>query len=362
MQPTSTVKHLTSLPTGPTGPTATARWTPVLAAALAIVLAAAPQAQRTSLVGAGATFPYPIYSAWFAAYGRLKPDLQISYQSVGSGDGIRQLMDQFVFFGATDTPMTEQELFDAPARIVHVPTVVGAVVPIYNIPGLHTELKFTGPVLADIFLGRITSWNDPALVRLNEGVTLPPIEISPVFRADRSGSSFIWSDFLSKVSPEWRRLVGANRASTLPIGLTAKGSEGMSALVKQTPGTIGYVELIYASRNALDVGLVQNAEAEFVRASIASMSAAAHAAVGKMPRDLRVSITNAPGKGVYPLSSFTWLLLYESQRDRQRSRQMVDFIRWALRDGQQMAPGLGYAPLPSAIVPLATAMLEKIKI
>ncbi len=198
-------------------------------------------------------------------------------------------------------------------------------------------------------------------MRLNEGVTLPPIEISPVFRADRSGSSFIWSDFLSKVSPEWRRLVGANRASTLPIGLTAKGSEGMSALVKQTPGTIGYVELIYASRNALDVGLVQNAEGEFVRASITSMSAAAHAAVGKMPRDLRVSITNAPGTGVYPVSSFTWLLLYESQRDRQRSRQMVDFIRWALRDGQQMAPGLGYAPLPPEIVPLATAMLEKIK-
>jgi phosphate transport system substrate-binding protein len=352
------VRYLTSTPT------AAARWTLCfLATALAIVPAAVPQAQtqRATLVGAGATFPYPIYSAWFAAYGKLKPDLQISYQSVGSGDGIRQLMDQFVFFGATDTPMVEQELLDAPARIVHVPTVVGAVVPIYNIPGLHTELKFTGSVLADIFLGRITSWNDPALVRLNEGVMLPPIEITPAFRSDRSGSSFIWSDFLSKVSPEWRRLVGANRASTLPIGLTAKGSEGMSALVKQTPGTIGYVELIYASRNALDVGRVQNAEGEFVRASIASMSAAAHAAIGRMPRDLRVSITNAPGAGVYPVSSFTWLLLYESQRNRQRSRQMVDFLRWALRDGQQMAPGLGYAPLPPEIVPLAAAMLERIK-
>jgi len=257
--------------------------------------------------------------------------------------------------------MLEQELIDAPARIVHIPTVVGAVVPVYNVPGVQAELKFSGPLLADIFLGRVTNWNDPAIAKLNDGVTLPPIEISPVFRSDRSGSSFIWSDFLSKVSPDWRRLVGANRASTVPIGLTAKGSEGMSAVVKQTPGTIGYVELIYASRNALDIGLVQNAEGEFVRASIASMSAAAHAAVGKMPRDLRVSITNAPGTGVYPVSSFTWLLLYESQRDRERSRQMVDFIRWALRDGQQMAPSLGYAPIPSEIVPLATAMLEKIK-
>jgi phosphate transport system substrate-binding protein len=337
-----------------------------LVVAAAGAIAAGPRAQthatRTTIVGAGATFPYPIYSAWFAEYAKVRPDVEISYQSIGSGGGIRQLTDQFVFFGASDAPMIEQELLDAPARIVHIPTVVGAVVPVYNVPGLPHELKFSGPLLADIFLGRITNWNDPAIARLNEGVTLPPIEISPVFRADSSGTSFIWSDFLSKVSPEWRRLVGANRLSTLPVGVRAQGgSEGVSAIVRQTRGAIGYVELTYATRNGLDTGLVQNAEGEFVRASIASMTAAAAAAVGHMPRDLRVSITNAPGKGVYPIASFTWLLLYESPGDRRRSRLMVDFIKWALADGQMRTTDLGYAPLPPPIVPLVRRVLGKIR-
>src|SRR5215471_10089278 len=271
-------------------------------------------------------------------------------------------MDQYVFFGASDAPMLEQELIDAPARIVHIPTVVGAVVPIYNVPGVQGELKFTGPLLADIFLGRITNWNDPAIAKLNEGVTMPPIEISPVFRADSSGTSFVWSDFLSKVSPEWRRLVGANRFSTLPVGVHAQGgSEGVSGIVRQTRGAIGYVELTYATRNGLGAGLVQNSEGEFVRASIASMTAAASAASGRMPHDLRVSITNAPGKGVYPISSFTWLLLYESPGDRRRSRMMVDFITWALTEGQTRAPALGYAPLPPTIVPLVKEALGRIK-
>ena len=337
-----------------------------LAAAVAGVTIAAPRAQtqaaRMTIVGAGATFPYPIYSAWFAEYAKVRPDVQISYQSIGSGAGIRQLTDQFVFFGASDAPMTEQELLDAPARIVHIPTVVGAVVPVYNVPGVPHDLKFSGPLLADIFLGRVTNWNDPAIVRLNEGVALPPIEISPVFRADSSGTSFIWSDFLSKVSPEWRRLVGANRLSTLPVGLRAQGgSEGVSAIVTQTRGAIGYVELTYATRNGLDTGLVQNAEGEFVRASIASMTAAASAVVGRMPHDLRVSITNAPGKDAYPITSFTWLLLYERSGDRRRSRLMVDFIKWALDDGQKRAPDLGYAPLPPSIVPLVRAALGRIR-
>ena len=335
------------------------------AAAFAAAVAAAPaqtDAQQTTIVGAGATFPYPIYSAWFAEYAKVKPDVAITYQSIGSGAGIRQLTDQFVFFGATDAPMVEQELLDAPARLVHVPTVVGAVVPVYNVPGVPRELKFSGPLLADIFLGRVTNWNDPAIARLNEGVALPPIEISPVFRADSSGTSFIWSDFLSKVSPEWRRRVGANRLSTLPFGLRAPGgSEGVSAVVRQTRGAIGYVELTYATRNGLDIGLVQNREGEFVRASIASMSAAATAAVGRMPRDLRVSITNAPGRGVYPIASFTWLLLYENPGDRQRSRLMVDFITWALGEGQTRAPDLGYAPLPAPILPLVREALGRIK-
>jgi phosphate transport system substrate-binding protein len=235
-------------------------------------------------------------------------------------------------------------------------------VPVYNVPGVQRPLKFTGPLLADIFLGRITNWNDPAIARLNDGVALPPIEISPVFRADSSGTTFVWSDFLSKVSPEWRRVVGANRVSTIPVGLSVKGgSEGVSATVTQTRGAIGYVELTYATRNSLATGLVQNGEGEFVAASTASMTAAANAAVGSMPRDLRVSITNAPGKGAYPISSFTWLLLYESPGDRRRSRLMVDFIKWALADGQARVADLGYAPLPPPVVPLVQSVLRKIK-
>jgi phosphate transport system substrate-binding protein len=337
------------------------RLTLFIAAAIAAAWPALPQAQRTMLVGAGATFPYPLYSTWFVEYARRTSDVQFSYQSIGSGAGIRQLMDQFVFFGATDTPMTELELLAAPARIVHLPTVVGAVVPIYNVPGLSTDLRFSGPVLADIFLGRITNWNDPAIAQLNAGVPLPPVEISPVFRGESSGTSFVWSDYLSKVSPEWQRLVGANRASTLPVGLNAKGSEGVSALVKQTVGAIGYVELSYAIRNGHRVGLVRNSENEFVSASVESVTAAANAAIGMMPRDLRVSITNAPGRGVYPVTSFTWILMYERPGDRTRSRMLVDFLRWALDEGQQFAPGLGYAPLPREIADLARAMLARIK-
>jgi len=335
----------------------------LVAAAAAVLLAAAPQtAPRTTIVGAGATFPYPIYSAWFAEYAKLRPDVDISYQSIGSGAGIKQLTDQFVFFGASDAPMVEEELLAAPARIVHIPTVVGAVVPVYNVPGLPRALKFSGPLLAEIFLGRVTNWNDPAIARLNEGVALPPLEISPVFRADSSGTSFVWSDFLSKVSPEWRRLVGASRASTLQVGLSAKGgTEGVSGIVTQTRGAIGYVELTYATRNGLEIGLVQNSEGEFVRASIESMSAAAAAAAGSMPRDLRVSITNAPGKGVYPVASFTWLLLYERPGDRRRSQLMVEFITWALGEGQSRAPALGYAPLPPPILPLVRDVLARIR-
>ena len=336
---------------------------PLAHAAFAAVAAATSLVQplHTTITGAGATFPYPIYSRWFDEYAKRKSEVEFAYQSIGSGGGIRQLTDEFVFFGASDAPMLEEELLAAPARIVHIPMVVGAVVPVYNVPGVQHELKFTGTLLADMFLGRITNWNDPAIARVNEGTVLPPLEITPVFRADSSGTSYVWSDFLSKVSPEWRRLVGANRLSTVPHGLSVKGgSEGVSGTVTQTRGAIGYVELTYAVRNGLAAGVVQNSEGEFVRASVASMSAAADAAVGRMPRDLRVSITNAPGKGVYPATSFTWLLLYENA-DHRRSRLMVDFIKWALTDGQAIAPDLGYAPLPPAIVSLAMQALEKIK-
>jgi len=333
----------------------------VAIAVLAAVATAAAQTQATTITGAGATFPYPIYSRWFDEYTKRTPQVQFSYQSIGSGGGIRQLTDEFVFFGATDAPMLEEELLAAPARIVHIPTVVGAVVPVYNVPGVPRGLKFTGTLLADMFLGRITNWNDPAIARVNEGIVLPPLEITPVFRADSSGTSYVWSDFLSKVSPEWRRQVGANRLSTVPHGLSVKGgSEGVSGTVTQTRGAIGYVELTYAVRNGLATGAVQNSAGEFVRASVESIKAAANAAVGRMPRDLRVSITNAPGNGAYPATSFTWMLLYENG-DRRRSRLMVDFLKWALSDGQAMAPELGYAPLPPAIVTLATEALGKIK-
>ena len=333
----------------------------VAIAALAAVATAAAQTQATTITGAGATFPYPIYSRWFDEYEKRTPQVQFSYQSIGSGGGIRQLTDEFVFFGATDAPMLEEELLAAPARIVHIPTVVGAVVPVYNVPGVPRGLKFTGTLLADMFLGRITNWNDPAIARVNEGIVLPPLEITPVFRADSSGTSYVWSDFLSKVSPEWRRQVGANRLSTVPHGLSVKGgSEGVSGTVTQTRGAIGYVELTYAVRNGLATGAVQNSAGQFVRASVESIKAAADAAVGRMPRDLRVSITNAPGNGAYPATSFTWMLLYENG-DRRRSRLMVDFLKWALSDGQAMAPELGYAPLPPAVVTLATEALGKIK-
>ena len=289
----------------------------IAVATTAAIVAASPAAQPIrqdlEIVGGGATFPYPVYSAWFDEYAKTAPGLAIRYQSIGSGAGIRQLTDQFTFFGATDTPMTEDELLAAPRRIAHLPTVVGAVAPVYNVPGLTAELKFSGPVLADIFLGKITNWNNPEIAALNPGVVLPPLEITPVYRAESSGTSLIWSDYLSKTSADWRRLVGATRVLKIPAGISSRGSEGVSALVKQTAGAIGYVEDIYAERNAIARGQVRNAEGEFVAPSIAAITAAAEAAIPRMPRDLRVSITNAPGKGVYPISSFTWILLYRAR-------------------------------------------------
>ena len=334
----------------------------VLALIAAVTVTAAAQTPKTIQInGAGATFPYPIYTAWFAEYAKVRPNAQINYLSIGSGSGVQQLMDLIVFFGATDTPMTEEEFVEAPGRILHLPTVLGAVVPIYNLPGVQDELRFTGQVLADIYLGKIRNWSDPAIARLNPGVTLPPIEITVVSRAESSGTSFIWTDFLSKVSLEWRRYFGATKSLNPLLGTFARGSEGMSSLVNQTTGAIGYVELGYATRNKNAMGLVQNMEGEFARPSIEAITAAATAAVEMMPRDFRVSITNAPGKGVYPIASFTWILLYERPRDLVRSRIMVDFMRWALTDGQKLAPALGYAPLPAGIVTLEMSALDTIR-
>jgi phosphate transport system substrate-binding protein len=325
------------------------------------LLACVVNAQST-INGAGATFPYPIYSKWFAEYNKLKSNVQINYQSIGSGGGIRQLSNQTVFFGATDGPMTPEQMQQAPGKILHLPTVLGAVVPIYNLPGTSGEIKFNGPVLADIFLGKITKWNDPAIAKLNSGVNLPATDITVVHRSDGSGTSYIWVDYLAKVSPEWLKKVGVATSVNWPVGLGGKGNEGVSGLVQQTPGSLGYVELIYALQNKIAYGSVQNAEGELVRATIQAVTAAAGAAVKNMPKDFRVSITNAPGKGVYPISSFTWILLYENPKDKAQSKVMVEFMKWALTDGQKFAGDLGYAPLPAEVVKLEMDALTTIKV
>ena len=334
-----------------------------LAAACAVALATGVAAQQTmQLNGAGATFPYPIYSKWFDEYHKTHPAVQINYQSIGSGGGIRQITNQTVFFGATDGPMTNDQLLAAPSKILHFPTVLGAVVPVYNIPGVTAELKFSGPVLADIFLGKIAKWNDNAIKALNPGVTLPNTDITVVHRSDGSGTTYIFVDFLAKVSEEWKKKAGVATAVNWPTGVGGKGNEGVAGLVAQTPGSIGYVELIYALQNKTSYGSVKNMAGEFVKADVASVTAAAAEASTQMPADFRVSITNAPGKGVYPISSFTWLLLYENPKDKAQAKVMVDFVKWALADGQKFAAGLGYAPLPDAVIKQELAALAKIKV
>ena len=326
-----------------------------------VLLVGGAAAQTIQINGAGATFPYPIYSKWFSEYNKLHSNIQINYQSVGSGAGIQQVIKQTVFFGATDGPMTEEQQQTAPGKILHFPTVLGAVVPVYNIPNVTAELKFSGPLLADIFLGKVTKWNDPAIAKLNAGVTLPATDITVAHRADGSGTTYIWVDYLSKVSPEWKTKVGVNTSVKWPAGVGGRGNEGVASVVSQTPGAIGYVELIYALQTKTAHGMVQNMAGEFTKASVASVTAAAAAAAGQMPADFRVSITNAPGKGVYPISSFTWLLLYENAKDKTQAKTMVDFLKWALADGQKFAPELGYAPLPEAVVKLELAALAKVK-
>jgi len=331
------------------------------AVGLASILGATVAAQNVQINGAGATFPYPIYSKWFDEYHKLHPNVAINYQSIGSGGGIRQITNQTVFFGATDGPMTNEQLQAAPGKILHFPTVLGADVPIYNVPNAK-DLKFSGPLLADIFLGKVTKWNDPAIAKLNPGVTLPGTTITVVHRAEGSGTTYIWVDFLSKVSPEWKTKVGVSTAVKWPTGVGGQGNEGVAGLVAQTPGAIGYVELIYALQTKLSYGSVQNMAGEFVQASEPSLTAAAAAAATQMPADFRVSITNAPGKGAYPISSFTWLLLYENPKDKNQAKIMVDFLKWALSDGQKFAGALGYAPLPPEVVKLELVALQRIKL
>ncbi|HUJ22788.1 MAG TPA: phosphate ABC transporter substrate-binding protein PstS [Bryobacteraceae bacterium] len=300
--------------------------------------------------GAGATFPYPIYAKWFDAYHTAHGDIQINYQSIGSGGGIRQLLAGTVEFGASDMPMTDEQLGQAKMKILHFPTVLGAVVPTYNIPGVSQELKFTPEALAGIFLGTIRKWNDSNLTKANAGVKLPAEDIVVVHRSEGSGTTFVWTDYLSKVSPDWKSKVGAAASVSWPAGLGGKGNEGVSGLVKQTPYSLGYVELIYAIQNNMSYGVVRNSSGNFVKANLASVTKAAAAVAKTMPDDFRVSITNPPGKDAYPIASFTWLLVPSTISDSSKKSAIVGFLHWMLHDGQKMTEALSYAPLPPEVV------------
>ncbi|HXJ93441.1 MAG TPA: phosphate ABC transporter substrate-binding protein PstS [Terriglobia bacterium] len=316
--------------------------------------APAPAPAPTLINGAGATFPYPIYSKWFSEYHKLHPDIEFNYQSVGSGAGIRQTIDKTVDFGASDGPMTDQQLAEAKQKlgydVLHFPTVLGADVPSYNIPGVTESLKFTPESISNIYLGKITKWNDPAITGPNPGVKLPNMDIVVVHRSDGSGTTYIWTDYLSKVNPEWNSKVGHATSVNWPVGLGGKGNEGVAGLVKQTPGAIGYVELIYAIQTNIPYGLVENAAGKFIKADLASVTAAAAGAAAKMPADFRVSITNAPGADAYPISSFTWLLIPTHIADASKRDDIKAFLKWMMTDGQKYNESLAYAQLPKAVV------------
>ena len=329
--------------------------------------AAAPPAKSTSsgadLTGAGATFPYPLYSKWFDAYAS-KTGVKINYQSIGSGGGIRQLSEQTVDFGGTDAPMSDEELAKAKGgAVLHIPTALGAVAVIYNLAGVSQPLKLTGDVLAAIYQGQITKWSDARIASLNPGVKLAATDILVVHRSDGSGTSFVFTDYLANVSPAWATKPGKGKEVQWPAGLGAKGNDGVAGQVKQTPGAIGYVELAYANQNKLSAAMLKNAGGEYVAPSIASVTAAAAGASAALPAstDYRISIVNAAGKGVYPISSFTWIILYQKPADATKSRKVVDFLRWALTEGQAMEAPLDYAPLPDAMRSALMAKLDTVK-
>jgi len=315
----------------------------------------------TLVTGAGATFPYPLYSKWFDEFHKRNPDLQINYQSIGSGGGIRQVLEGTVDFGATDGPMTDEQLKSAPVPILHLPTALGAVVPTFNLAGVD-RLHFTPEALAGIFLGRITQWNDPALTKENPGVALPAVAIVPMHRSDGSGTTYIFTDYLAKVSPEWQKSVGRGTSVNWPVGLGGKGNEGVAGLVKQTPNAIGYVELIYAVGNKLPYGEVRNRSGKFVQATLESVTAAAAAAAEKMPEDFRVSITDPVGADAYPIASFTWLLVPTRIKNAEKGAAIKKFLAWMLVEGQPLTAPLNYAPLPASVIALEQKALTTIQI
>ena len=325
--------------------------------------ASANSSGSVDLTGAGATFPYPLYSKWFADYAAAT-GVKINYQSIGSGGGIRQLSEGTVDFGASDSPMKDDEIAKAKGPVMHFPTVLGAVVVTYNLPGVTTPLKLSGAVVADIFAGRITKWNDPKIASLNAGVTLPATDILVVHRSDGSGTTFVFTDYLTAVSPAWASGPGKGKEVSWPVGLGGKGNEGVSGQVKQTPGAIGYVELAYAKQNNLSFASIQNASGNFVAPSPEGMTAAAAGVAEKLPgnTDYRLSIVNAAGANAYPISSFTWILVYAQQPDSVKGRKLRDFLRWALTEGEKQASALDYAPLPASMASRLTARLDSIKV
>jgi phosphate transport system substrate-binding protein len=321
---------------------------------------AMPVLGQTTLNGAGATFPAPMYSKWFSEYHKAHSDVQVNYQPIGSGGGIRQVTSGTVDFGASDMPMTDKQLQDSKVKILNVPTVLGAVVPAYNIPGVSGEVRFTPEALAGIFLGKISKWNDKALVSANPGVNFPDKDIIVVHRSDGSGTSFIFTDYLSKVSPDWKNQVGADTSVKWPVGMGGKNNEGVAGLIRQLSGSIGYVELIYAVQNNIPYGSVRNSSGAFVKASLDGVTAAA-ASAPKMPADFRVSITNAPGKDAYPISSFTWLLIPAQSKDAAKGKILADFLNWMVTDGQKMTSALSYAPLPDNVVAKVKEAIKQVK-
>lgn len=331
---------------------------------LVCVVLALPAFGQTTLNGAGATFPYPIYSKWFSEYHKLHSDVQINYQSIGSGGGIRQVTEGTVDFGASDMPMTDEQLKESESKlqtkVLNIPTVLGAVVPVYNIQGVSGELKFTPDTLAGIYLGRISNWNDKAIAAANPGVNFPNQEIVVVHRSDGSGTTFIWTDYLSKISPEWKSQVGSGTSVKWPKGMGGKGNEGVAGSVRLLPGSIGYVELIYAVQNKIPYGSVRNAAGTFLKASLEGVTAAA-ASAPKMPADFRVSITNAPGKDAYPISSFTWMLIPIHSKDPAKGKILADFLNWMVSDGQSMTSALEYAPLPANVAAKVKQTIQQVK-
>ncbi|MBI5622507.1 MAG: phosphate ABC transporter substrate-binding protein PstS [Elusimicrobia bacterium] len=330
----------------------------IFKAVVVVALAAHPAAAGVStLNGAGATFPYPIYSKWFDDYNKVKPDLQINYQSIGSGGGIRQITARTVDFGATDAPMTDKQLFKVDGKLLHLPTVLGGVVPVYNLPG-NGDLKFTGEILAGIFMGKIMRWNDPALQKENPDAKLPDMPITVVHRSDGSGTTYCFVDYLSKVSKEWDKKVGRAASVNWLTGLGAKGNEGVAGLVIQTPNSIGYVELVYAKQNNISYGAVKNASGKFVKAGVESIAAAA--AGLKMPADFRVSITDSPNPGAYPISTYTWLLVYQ-KNPGEKGAVLREFLSWMLEEGQKRAAELGFSPLPADVKAMVAKAVQTVQ-